>query len=78
MHQTESNPFNGRLGIYMVFAGKNYALRESRMKALRYANEAMLRGDTPTAIVSIGQDERLDVSAIWQGWKELGVPLSRA
>lgn len=62
-------------GIYMIYIGRRFAFRLSRVKALLYAYEAALRGDNPRLIVSVGQHERLDAFAIMQGWKRLGLLL---
>jgi hypothetical protein len=76
MSQThQSTTFNDQLGVYFINAGSRGALRDSRAKALLYAYEAALHGNTPISIVSVGQSERLDPRTILQGWRELNLPL---
>jgi hypothetical protein len=67
--------FNDQSGIYFVNAGSRFAIRDTLAKALLYAYESSLNGDSPTSIVGVGTSERLDAYAILQGWKELGLSL---
>jgi hypothetical protein len=66
--------FDDQAGIYAIF-GIRFAFRDSLVKAIRYANEAALDGNYPTAIVAVGQNYRLDRSGIVRNWKRLGLPL---
>jgi hypothetical protein len=77
-YTNQSTTSNNQAGIWLINAGSRYALFDSRTKALLYAYEALIRADTPTSIVRVGQAERLDAYEILEGWRELSLPLPPA
>jgi hypothetical protein len=70
-------PMDDISGIWMV-AGSRGALRPSMVAALKAAHELWARGERIVAILRVGTDDRLDADGIIAGWRELGLPVSRA